>query len=153
MNDDDSFRLMLLIVAGVFMPFGVYHRIRSHTGEAIDRWQEGLVILVGLRLAALLLFAGGIAWMIDPHWMAWSSLPVPVWLRWVGLAVAGCAGVLWVWTVHMLGKNLTDTVVTRKDHSLVTSGPYRWVRHPFYTATFIGLVGGSLAMANGLFLV
>ena len=47
-----------------------------------------------------------------------------------------------------IGKNLTDTVITRESHTLVTSGPYCWVRHPFYTACVIGLVGGSLAMAN-----
>src|SRR5262249_1328389 len=80
-------------------------------------------------------------------------MPLPLWPRWVGFCVAACAGVLWAWTVHTLGKNLTDTVVTRKDHSLVTAGPYRWVRHPFYTATFIGFVWGGLAMANGLCLV
>ena len=153
MSDDELFRLMLIILAASFMPFGLYHRIRSHTGEKIDRWQEGVCILFGLRLTALLMFAAGIAWMIDPPLMAWSSLPLPLWLRGVGFCVAACAGVLWVWTFHTLGKNLTDTVVTRKDHSLVTSGPYRWVRHPFYTATFIGLVGGSLAMANWLFLI
>ena len=67
--------------------------------------------------------------------------------------MAVCAGLVWVWTVHTLGKNLTDTVVIRKEHSLITSGPYRWVRHPFYTACAIWLVGGSLAMANWFVLV
>src|SRR5262245_737826 len=127
MNDDDIFRLMLILIAVVFMPMGFYHRMRSHTGEKLDRWQEGVFILFGLRLTALLMVAGGIAWMIDPRWMEWSSMPIPVWMRWVGLAVAACGGVLMVWTVHTLGKNLTDTVVTRKDHSLVTGGPYRWI--------------------------
>jgi protein-S-isoprenylcysteine O-methyltransferase Ste14 len=153
MSDDNTFRLMILIVGLIFMPLGLYHRIRSHTGEKLDRWQEGAFILFGLRLTALVFFVGGIAWMIDSQWMAWSSMPIPVWLRWVGLAVAVCAGIVWVWTVHTLDKNLTDTVVTRKDHSLVVSGPYRWVRHPFYTATFVGLVAGSVAMANWFFLV
>jgi protein-S-isoprenylcysteine O-methyltransferase Ste14 len=104
-------------------------------------------------LTAGVLFASGIAWMIEPQWMSWSSWPIPVWLRWAGFAVAVGAGLLWSWTVHTLGKNLTDTVVTRQEHSLVTSGPYRWVRHPFYTSCFIGIVGGSLAMANWFFLV
>lgn len=153
MNDDSTFRLLLIVIAAAFMPFGLYHRIRAHTGERIDRWQEGVFILFGLRLTALVMFTAGIAWMIDPQLLAWSALPIPVGLRWLGIVVAACAGVLWVWTVHTLGKNLTDTVVTRKDHSLVTSGPYRWVRHPFYTACFIGLLGGSAAMANWLFLV
>jgi protein-S-isoprenylcysteine O-methyltransferase Ste14 len=153
MNDDYTFRLLLILAVVVFMPVGLYHRIRSHTGEKIDRWQEGVFILFGLRLTALVLFAGGITWMIAPQWMSWSSVPIPAWLRWIGFAVAVCAGILWSWTVHTLDKNLTDTVVTRKEHSLVTTGPYRWVRHPFYTACAIGLVGGSLAMANWFFFV
>lgn len=153
MNEDYTFRLLIILAGVVLMLVGLYHRIRSHTGEKIDRWQEGVFILFGLRLTALVMFAGGIVWMIEPQWMSWSSLPIPVWLRWVGFAVAGCAGILWTWTVHTLGKNLTDTVVTRKEHSLVTSGPYRWVRHPFYTAFAIGVIGGSLAVANWFLLV
>ena len=47
-----------------------------------------------------------------------------------------------------LGKNLTDTVVTRKDHTLVTTGRYRCVRHPFYLAFFVAVVGGSIVAAN-----
>lgn len=153
MNDDNTFRLMLLLVALIFMPLGLYHRIRSHTGEKLDRWQEGAFILFGLRLTALVLFVGGIVWMINPQWMAWSAMAIPVWLRWVGLAGVVCAGILGVWTFHTLGKNLTDTVVTRQDHSLVRTGPYHWVRHPFYTAGLVGLVASSLAMANWFFLV
>jgi len=153
MTDDNAFRLILIIFGVAFMPFGLYKRIRSHTGEKLDRWQEGVFILFGLRLTALVVFAGGIAWMIDPRWMSWSALPIPVWLRWIGLAVAGFGGALLAWTFHCLGKNLTDTVVTRKEHSLVTTGPYRWVRHPFYTACAIGLVGGSLVTANWFILL
>jgi protein-S-isoprenylcysteine O-methyltransferase Ste14 len=31
---------------------------------------------------------------------------------------------------------LTDTLVTRREHTLITHGPYRWVRHPFYVNPF-----------------
>lgn len=152
MHDDNTFRLALLILAAIFMPLGLYHRIRAHTGEKLDRWQEGAFILFGLRLTALVTFTGGLAWMIDPHWMAWAALPIPLWLRWTGFAIAVAAGAFWVWTVHTLGKNLTDTVVTRQHHTLVTTGPYRWIRHPFYTAGAVGLAGSGLAMANWFFL-
>jgi len=87
--------------------------------------------------------------MIDPQWMAWSSLPIPIWLRWLGLGITLLGGALLVWTFQNLGKNLSDTVVTRKEHTLVTTGPYRYVRHPFYLAGAVGVVGGSLVAANG----
>jgi len=80
--------------------------------------------------------------------MAWSSLPIPVWLGRLGVPIGVAAGSLIIWTFHTLGPNLTDTVVTRIQHSLVTSGPYGWVRHPFYVAFFVAMVGNSLITAN-----
>lgn len=73
-----------------------------------------------------------IAFLIDPSDMAWSSLPLPAWARWAGVAVSAMGGGLLTWTLVRLGPNLTDTVVTRREHTLVTRGPYRFVRHPFY---------------------
>ncbi|HXF59778.1 MAG TPA: isoprenylcysteine carboxylmethyltransferase family protein, partial [Candidatus Saccharimonadales bacterium] len=52
-----------------------------------------------------------------------------------------------------LGKNLTDTVVTRKAATLVTRGPYRWVRHPFYDAVALLLASVSLITANAFLLL
>jgi protein-S-isoprenylcysteine O-methyltransferase Ste14 len=86
--------------------------------------------------------------MIDPSWMAWSSVPLPNWLRWIGIGLGIIAWSLLFWTLRYLGKNLTDTVVTRKEHALVTGGPYRWVRHPFYTSVTMAILANSLAAAN-----
>ncbi len=136
-----------------FLPFGLYHRIRSNlTGEKLDRWQEGAFILFGLRLSGLPWFIGGIVWMVDPKLMAWASVPLPLWVRWSGFILIAFWGVLFVWTFQTLGTNLTDTVVTREEHTLVTTGPYRFVRHPFYLAFCLAVVGGSIVTAN-LFLL
>ena len=66
--------------------------------------------------------------------------------------IATACGLL-VWTFRCLGKNLTDTVVTRQKHTLVTHGPYRWVRHPFYSSAVLVISGNSLAAANWFFFV
>jgi hypothetical protein len=104
MADDNPFRLALIVVVATFGPFAVCHRIRSATTERLDRWQEGVFILFGLRLSALPTFVGGIAWMIDPQWMAWSSMVIPTWLRCLGVAVVAWCGILVVWTFQFLGK-------------------------------------------------
>lgn len=149
MSPDELFRWIFVAILVGFLPFGLYHRIRSNqTREKLDRWQEGAFILFGLRLGGLPWFVGGIVWMIDPKLLAWASVPIPIWLRWCGFALIAFWGVLFVWTFHTLGKNLTDTVVTRKDHTLVTTGPYRYMRHPFYLAFFIAVIGGSIVTAN-----
>lgn len=130
------------------LPVAFYSRRRSHTGEKLDRWQEGGFILLGLRLGGIPCFLGSMAWMIQPQWMSWSALPLPIWVRWLGVGILVLWGCLLFWTFYHLGKNLTDTVVTRREHSLVTTGPYRFVRHPFYLAFFVGMIGFGLSTAN-----
>jgi len=149
MNHDPTFRMVLIVGALAVFPIALYHRLKSQaTGEKLDRRQEGLFILFTLRPVAIAGMLGLIAYMIDPSSMAWSSVPLPVWLRWTGAGVGVIAGGLLVWTLRTLGKNLTDTVVTRKEHTLVTSGPYRWVQHPFYDSAALCILANSLVAAN-----
>ena len=146
---DTTFRPIL--VAGFLVVFVVtlYHRLESgKTREPLDRRQEGLFILATLRPAGFLFWGGVFAYMINPAWMAWSSMSVPASLRWTGVGVSVAATALLAWTLRSLGPNLTDTVVTRRAHTLVTDGPYRWIRHPFYVSFTLLIVGTSLMAAN-----
>jgi protein-S-isoprenylcysteine O-methyltransferase Ste14 len=134
------------------VPIGLYYRIRSQaSGDRLARTEEGILIMVGLRLCGVVAWALFAAYLVNPAWVSWSSFPLPEWLRWTG-AVMGLLVVpalLW-WTFHSLGKNLTDTVVTRREHTLVTHGPYRWVRHPFYIVVFLWVISLTLVAANWL---
>lgn len=154
MSDDQTFRVIIIAAMLAVFPIGLYHRIRSQaTGEKLDRRHEGLFVLLTLRPIAAAGAIGGLAYLIDPAWMHWSSVPLPVWLRWIGVGVGFSAGALLIWTLQSIGVNLTDTVVTRKVHALVVHGPYRWVRHPLYVAAFLTVLGFSLASANWFVLV
>ena len=149
MSDDQTFRTVLTVMAALIFPVAIFHRIKSQsTGEKLDRWQEGHLILFTLRPIGIATMLGLIAYLINPAWMAWSAMYVPVWLRWAGVGLGVIGGVLLIWTFRSLGKNLTDTVVTRRDHTLVTNGPYRWVRHPFYDAVAISVIANALVAAN-----
>jgi len=151
---DSTFRTVMVVWALLLFPVPIYYRIRSGvSGEKLDRKQEGWPILLTLRPMGALCMFGIIAFVIKPSSMAWSSLALSPWLRWCGLAVGVIAGILWVFTFRSLGKNLTDTVVTRQEHSLVTTGPYRWVRHPFYDAVLLCVVAASLLAANWFILL
>jgi len=90
-----------------------------------------------IAIQSLLLTVSNLAmivFLINPNWMAWSSMPLPVWIRWVGvlLGVAGCA--ILIWTHRILGENFFGGMKIRKGHQLINDGPYQWVRHPMYTA-------------------
>lgn len=105
-------------------------------------------MMIGLRLGGLAVWGAVMAFMIDPAAMAWSSLPLPAAMRWVGVGLTVITAVLLMWTLRSLGPNLTDTVVTRVSHTLVTRGPYRWVRHPFYDCMALFVLATALTMAN-----
>jgi protein-S-isoprenylcysteine O-methyltransferase Ste14 len=154
MNHDQPFRAVLIVVFLVVIPIGVYHRLKSQaTREKLDRRQEGLFILATLRPVGIAFWLELIAWIVNPVWMAWSSVSLPAWLRWTGAGLIAVACGLLVWTLLCLGKNLTDTVVTRQTHTLVIHGPYRWVRHPFYDSAALLALALSLITANWLFFV
>jgi protein-S-isoprenylcysteine O-methyltransferase Ste14 len=152
MNHDHTFRAVLIVVFLVVLPIGMYHRIKSQaTGEKLDRRQEGLFILATLRPIGAAFWLALIAWMIDPGWIAWFSVSLPVWVRWTGVSVLALACGLLVWTFRCLGRNLTDTVVTRRNHTLVLDGPYRWIRHPLYDSAALLTVALSAITANWFF--
>jgi protein-S-isoprenylcysteine O-methyltransferase Ste14 len=149
MNADATLRTALVVAMLVLLPIGMYHRFRSQsTGERLDRRQEGVFVLATLRPLGAAFWFAVLAWIINPAWMAWASMPVPLAFRWiaVGLLIAGCA--LLVWTFRSLGKNLTDTVVTREHHTLVVHGPYHWIRHPLYSAAALLVTAVSVITAN-----
>lgn len=149
MNPDDLFRRVMIAGLLVTLAIAVPFRLKSQaTREPLDRRQEGLFILATLRPIGAVLWLSVFAYLINPAWLAWSSVAVPVWVRWTGAAVWPVAAAMLYWTMSTLGPNLTDTVVTRKAATLVTRGPYRWIRHPFYGSVTLLVSAVALLAAN-----
>jgi protein-S-isoprenylcysteine O-methyltransferase Ste14 len=85
--------------------------------------------------------------------MAWASFDVPEPLRWLGFCLGVLAVVAVHWVLGALGRNVTETVLTKEHHELVTRGPYRWIRHPLYTTGLtlfvaLGLMAGSWSVLS-----
>ena len=51
-------------------------------------------------------------------------------------------------TCTLQGGTQRRVALTRTAHTLVTEGPYRWVRHPFYLSALAGGVGTALLSAS-----
>ena len=149
--------LFRVILTGLFLTAistSIYFRSKANisSGEKVSRQEEGRFLLVALRVGGLLLWLSIIIYLINPAWMSWASIALPDWLRWSGVAGGMLAVAFLVWMFRSLGRNITDTVAIRRDHSLITHGPYRWIRHPLYTfgALFIlsfGIVAGNWLIA------
>ncbi len=149
MDHEKAIRIVLIAGSAILIPIMAWFRIRSHTGESLDRRREGLFILVGLRLTGVAAMLGFLTWLYDPALMKWAAVNIPSAARWIGVPIGAVSAMLFIITMRTLGGNLTDTVVTREHHTLVTSGPYRYVRHPFYVAFALAVIANTLATANG----
>ena len=149
MESESIYRILVIVLFLIIACTGMYHRISAEkSGEKISRREEGLFIMIALRLFGISAWIGLMIYMIQPRWMLWATFPLPGWLRWAGAGFAILAVPLFHWMLRSLGKNITDTVVTRKESTLVTDGPYRWVRHPMYSIATLLFFGFTLLTAN-----
>ena len=134
----------ILFLTGISISGYFRRKADRETGEKISRKADGLAMMNIIRLAGLVLWLSPLIYLINPGWMAWSKAGLPEWIRWfgVGLGILCDFGVYWLFS--SIGSGITPTSATRREHKLVTSGPYRWVRHPLYT------VGSSMFVAFGM---
>lgn len=112
--------------------------------EAVEREGRGMFLV---RFVMFFILIGWlILYAINPIWMRALSIDFPNWLRWIGFALGLASLGLWSWTQVALGKEWSPQLQLRKEHHLVTTGPYARIRHPLYTA-MIGY-GTSLAFVT-----
>jgi protein-S-isoprenylcysteine O-methyltransferase Ste14 len=71
-------------------------------------------------------------------------------LRYAGLACVVVGAGVRVAATAQLGPLFSTFVAIQKDHHLVTTGLYRWVRHPIYTGSFIAAIGIFLVFRSKL---
>lgn len=123
---------------------GTFRRRARAISGTIPRQSEQSALVAGRLALGLPLFVSVVAYLANPRWMAWAAVPLPAPLRGLGVALGALVipGALWVLTT--IGENISETVLTKERHTLVTHGPYRWVRHPLYT------VGTTMFVAIGL---
>jgi len=95
--------------------------------------------------------------MVRPGLLAWATVELPEWLQWLGVLLGLASLPLIWWVQEALGSNFSTTLHVRSEHTLVTQGPYRWVRHPMYTVLYMVLLAVFLLTGNwlisGVFLV
>jgi protein-S-isoprenylcysteine O-methyltransferase Ste14 len=72
-------------------------------------------------------------------------LPLGPAVFWIGAAITAAVLLFSIWARHHLGNNWSQAVTLKKDHELITSGPYSLVRHPIYTGLLLAIVGCAVA--------
>lgn len=144
--NETIFRMAAAVVLLTGMGISFYFRIKADkaTGEKISRNVDGSVMMNVIRIGGLILWLSPFVYLINPAWMAWSKVGLPEGVRWlgVGIGVVGVFGIYWLFS--SIGSGITPTSATRKEHTLVTTGIYRYIRHPLYT------FGASMFVSFGM---
>lgn len=68
----------------------------------------------------------------------------------VGYAVLVLGIAFRFWAIVTLGRFFTGQVAIQRDHHVVRSGPYAFVRHPSYTGGLVALIGLGIALDDWL---
>jgi protein-S-isoprenylcysteine O-methyltransferase Ste14 len=84
--------------------------------------------------------------LFAPRWVPAANLPSWLWL--VGALIMLIGAVIRTWSLRVLGGSFHRDVRVERGQTLVTSGPYRWVRHPSYTGALLLFAGLGIAQAN-----
>jgi protein-S-isoprenylcysteine O-methyltransferase Ste14 len=136
MNTETIFRILtaLLLITAIAIS-GYFRRRADREGGQLR--PEGGGLLIVLRLLGLIVLLPLFGYLINPDWVAWARFPLPEPVRWAAAGVAFTLLPIIYWIFSSIGNNISPTQATREGHQLVTHGPYRWVRHPLYSAGFL----------------
>lgn len=127
---------LALAAVWLVMWFGMKRAKRIETpGEML---QHALPTMLGFWL----LFENGWKWLNEKFPPASTT----VWLTGLLLTVVGIG--ISIWARLTLGANWSGVVTLKKDHELIRSGLYRWIRHPIYTGILLAVIGTALARGH-----
>jgi protein-S-isoprenylcysteine O-methyltransferase Ste14 len=132
----------LTLAAWAFVEVGVRVRERVQ-GKGRAGRDRGTRVVIALSLGAAIVAAVG-ARAVAPE----LRLPAP--LRIVGVIVMWLGLALRVWAIAALGSGFRTTVEVEPSQAVVSSGPYRWLRHPSYTGLLLIVAGFGATFGNWL---
>lgn len=115
-------------------------RAAARHGGRLNQIQREVRGLVVVRAVLGLVFYTALAvWLTGIRDFAWTYVGVPLSVRWTAAALLVLALVFFALSHFALGTNYRGGVGLYDAHELVTSGPYRYLRHPIYAA-FIAIM-------------
>ena len=92
-----------------------------------------------------------VMYTINMKWIDIYAFTLPTWLRWTGFGLGLLSVAFWTWTQIHLDTQWSAQLQLRKEHRLITSGPYARIRHPLYSAMFSWGIALALLNANWIF--
>jgi protein-S-isoprenylcysteine O-methyltransferase Ste14 len=149
----------VLFFSFAYMMTAYTKKAKTHKGDTTMRMkahnEHEVPLLLKLRtLFGVPFYLGVLVWTFAPNYMAWSDLALPLWLRWLGLALGLFSIFLNGWShktlSEKLGRDFNPALRLLKVPALVKEGPYAIIRHPIYLAFLLMQLSVLLLTANWL---
>ena len=132
--------IVSIIVIASWVAFIAYWSV-SAIGVKRDvsetKWGRNVVNRMVILVIVLTIFWLGLHFGLLQYHFSDTVEDIGAALTVVGIAFA-------IWARWHLGKNWSGTPAMKEDHELITSGPYKFVRHPIYTGMLVAVLGSTL---------
>jgi protein-S-isoprenylcysteine O-methyltransferase Ste14 len=135
--------LLVIAFAAIASLFSGIHLGGCARPDAHGRWRLVPLVVISVALAWLPAYS-------DSRNLATIDGDAT---RYLGLALLVIGGVMRVAPMFILGDRFTWPLATQRGHEMLTTGFYRFIRHPSYSGALIGGVGWVLLFRSGVGLV
>lgn len=144
----DTLTLKVVYVAGIVAYFIIRspHQQRNKKNQITDDRKTFLE-----KLLLIFVFLGMLVipnvYVFSPL-LSFADYKLPVWVNVLGVCVYTVSMYLFWRSHHDLGQNWSPTLEVRAEHTLITNGIYRSVRHPMYSSVWLWCLAQALLLPN-----
>ena len=138
---------LAVMLFGVLIGVQSYHSLAGiQDGKGLEETKVSRQTIIGVLLV-IILFVALFLLPLASRRAIGVFVENPV-AQWLGALLCGLGYLLVFWSGLALGRQYSAEVVLQKDHLLVTSGPYRLIRHPRYLGILCLSLGLSLLFCS-----
>ncbi len=133
----------LILQVILVWPFIVDFILKKHS-NFFNKKELRFLLYIGIGFIVLPLI------YVFSTWFSYFDYNLPKWLGFPS-TILYCFGVWLLFTAYKeLGPNWSPGPETREDHLLITTGTYKWVRHPIYASYLLISVDQMFMLQNWL---
>lgn len=137
-----EFSLLITLITVYFLkkdPALIERRLKAGPGAETERSQKLIQILTSFFFVALIIFPA-----ID-HRFGWSHLPVIAVLAGDAIVAVGLAIIFFVFKENSYTSGIIEVGAGQP---VISTGPYRFIRHPMYAGALLMMLGIPLALGS-----
>jgi protein-S-isoprenylcysteine O-methyltransferase len=125
----------------------ITRRSRTKTGTKQDKSTLGMLwLVIAISVAAGIFVTRSVS--LRTGWVGLFDFPEGDWIKPLAIGLFALGLALRWWAIVTLGRFFTVDVVIEKDHEVVQTGPFQWMRHPSYTGVLLAFLGWAMTLGN-----